>query len=130
MTTSASPLEALEDFDFVVGLNGTSRPTTRFAPTPSPTTQELIAELGYSALPMDWQQDALCAQTDPEVFFPDKGGNAAVAKQVCASCPVSQQCLDYAIANDEPHGIWGGLSDRQRRAEKHRREHQKARKAA
>lgn len=62
-----------------------------------------------------WQTDALCAQTDPEAFFPEKGGSTRDAKRVCEACPVSGQCLDYAMANDEKFGIWGGLSERERR---------------
>jgi WhiB family redox-sensing transcriptional regulator len=62
-----------------------------------------------------WQADALCAQTDPEAFFPEKGGSTRDAKKVCGSCPVKQQCLDYALANDERFGIWGGMSERERR---------------
>ncbi|XNZ00534.1 WhiB family transcriptional regulator [Micrococcus luteus] len=62
-----------------------------------------------------WQVDALCAQTDPEAFFPEKGGSTRDAKKVCGSCPVRQECLDYAMANDERFGIWGGLSERERR---------------
>ena len=62
-----------------------------------------------------WQTDALCAQTDPEAFFPEKGGSTRDAKRVCEACPVSGQCLDYAMSNDEKFGIWGGLSERERR---------------
>ncbi|WP_431813254.1 WhiB family transcriptional regulator [Kocuria sp. cx-455] len=62
-----------------------------------------------------WQTDALCAQTDPEAFFPEKGGSTRDAKRVCEACPVSGECLDYAMSNDEKFGIWGGLSERERR---------------
>ena len=62
-----------------------------------------------------WQADALCAQTDPEAFFPEKGGSTRDAKKVCGACPVKQQCLEYALANDERFGIWGGMSERERR---------------
>lgn len=62
-----------------------------------------------------WQVDALCAQTDPEAFFPEKGGSTRDAKKVCGACTVKQECLDYALANDERFGIWGGLSERERR---------------
>jgi len=65
---------------------------------------------------LDWQTDALCAQTDPEMFMPDKGGSVRDAKRVCDSCIVRRQCLEYALANEERFGIWGGLSERQRRA--------------
>lgn len=62
-----------------------------------------------------WQADALCAQTDPEAFFPEKGGSTRDAKKVCGACPVKQQCLEYALSNDERFGIWGGMSERERR---------------
>lgn len=62
-----------------------------------------------------WQTDALCAQTDPEAFFPEKGGSTRDAKRVCGSCPVRDECLDYAMDHDEKFGIWGGLSERERR---------------
>lgn len=62
-----------------------------------------------------WQSDALCAQTDPEAFFPEKGGSTRDAKKICASCEVRAQCLEYALQNDERFGIWGGLSERERR---------------
>ncbi len=62
-----------------------------------------------------WQERALCAQTDPEAFFPEKGGSTREAKKVCLSCDVRGECLDYALANDERFGIWGGLSERERR---------------
>lgn len=65
--------------------------------------------------PLAWQADSLCAQTDPEAFFPEKGGSTRDAKRICASCEVRAQCLEYALENDERFGIWGGLSERERR---------------
>ena len=62
-----------------------------------------------------WQERALCAQTDPEAFFPEKGGSTREAKRVCMSCGVRAECLEYALAKDERFGIWGGLSERERR---------------
>lgn len=64
---------------------------------------------------LTWQADALCAQTDPEAFFPEKGGSTREAKRICDSCDVRAACLDYALENDERFGIWGGLSERERR---------------
>lgn len=58
---------------------------------------------------------ALCAQTDPEAFFPEKGESPREAKKLCNSnCPIKEQCLEAAIALKERHGIWGGLSTRER----------------
>ena len=65
--------------------------------------------------PLAWQQHALCAQTDPEAFFPEKGGSTREAKAVCQACQVREDCLEYALANDERFGIWGGMSERERR---------------
>jgi WhiB family redox-sensing transcriptional regulator len=62
-----------------------------------------------------WQDRALCAQTDPEAFFPEKGGSTREAKKICLGCEVRHECLDYALAHDERFGIWGGLSERERR---------------
>ncbi|MFJ6417866.1 WhiB family transcriptional regulator [Paeniglutamicibacter sp. NPDC091659] len=64
---------------------------------------------------LGWQSQALCAQTDPEAFFPEKGGSTRDAKRVCGSCSVRSECLEYALTNDERFGIWGGLSERERR---------------
>ena len=76
-------------------------------------TDEVVEEL-------QWQERALCAQTDPEAFFPEKGGSTREAKRVCLSCDVRVECLEYALANDERFGIWGGLSERERRRVKKR----------
>jgi WhiB family redox-sensing transcriptional regulator len=63
-----------------------------------------------------WRELATCRGTDLEVFFPGRGESAEPARQVCAACPVRQPCLDYAITNRIVHGIWGGLTERERRA--------------
>ena len=67
-----------------------------------------------------WQERSLCAQTDPESFFPEKGGSTRDAKKVCQTCPVKTECLEYALAHDERFGIWGGMSERERRKLKKR----------
>lgn len=64
----------------------------------------------------DWTKDALCAGTDPEAFFPEKGGSTKAAKATCARCLVAAECLDWAMASGERYGIWGGVSERDRRA--------------
>jgi len=66
--------------------------------------------------PLAWQSDALCAQTDPEAFFPEKGASVSDAKRVCGSCEVKTECLEYALANNIKIGIWGGKSEKERRA--------------
>lgn len=63
----------------------------------------------------DWTA-ALCAQSDPEAFFPENGGSGRPAKRVCRRCPIRTECLSWALATDERFGVWGGLSDRERLA--------------
>lgn len=74
----------------------------------------------FEAVEQDWQEQALCAQTDPEAFFPEKGGSTREAKRICRACGVRDECLEFALANDERFGIWGGLSERERRRLKKR----------
>jgi WhiB family redox-sensing transcriptional regulator len=62
-----------------------------------------------------WQEDARCAQSDPEAWFPEKGGSDAAAKKICKGCPVKDECLDWALTHDEQHGVWGGLSGPERK---------------
>lgn len=70
---------------------------------------------GYELEPTPWAAHAACANTSPDLFFPDKGGSTAAARAVCATCPVTTECLDYALRWRIPHGIWGGTSERERR---------------
>ena len=70
---------------------------------------------GLEAEGQSWQERALCAETDPEAFFPEKGGSTREAKKICTGCEVKAECLEYALSNDERFGIWGGLSERERR---------------
>jgi len=65
---------------------------------------------------LPWQDDALCAQTNPEAFFPEKGGSTREAKKICGQCDVARECLDNALETDERFGIRGGMSERERRA--------------
>ncbi len=62
-----------------------------------------------------WKEDAACRGTDPDVFFPSRGEDLVVARAVCAGCPVRGECLDFALAHNEKFGVWGGLSERERR---------------
>ena len=65
--------------------------------------------------PPEWMADGLCAQVDPELFFPEKGDQAREAKRLCAGCDVRAECLAHALAHREAHGVWGGCSERERR---------------
>jgi WhiB family redox-sensing transcriptional regulator len=64
---------------------------------------------------LSWQDRALCAQTDPDAFHPDQGASVRDAKRTCLSCDVRGECLEYALVNDERFGIWGGLTEQERR---------------
>jgi WhiB family redox-sensing transcriptional regulator len=92
-----------------------------------------MAELDLPPRPPEWVELALCAETDPEAFYPEKGGSVREAKRVCNGtparevsgnrpavparlpCPVRAECLGYALEHQERYGIWGGLSERERR---------------
>jgi WhiB family redox-sensing transcriptional regulator len=63
----------------------------------------------------DWRDLALCAEVDGDTFFPDKGESTLAAKKTCRFCEVRQPCLEYALATDQRFGVWGGLSERERR---------------
>lgn len=65
---------------------------------------------------IDFMARGLCAQTDPEAFYPEKGQPAMPAKKVCRNCTVRAECLEYALANDERFGVWGGMTERERAA--------------
>ena len=62
-----------------------------------------------------WQNKANCLGVDPELFFPERGASTREAKEVCRGCIVREQCLEFALQNGEKFGIWGGLSERERR---------------
>jgi len=61
-----------------------------------------------------WMDKGACRDYPPEWWYPERGGNTNQPKRICAECPVRTECLDYALANGEYHGIWGGTSERQR----------------
>jgi WhiB family redox-sensing transcriptional regulator len=63
---------------------------------------------------LSWREDARCAQVDPELFFPEKGQPTSDAKKICATCAVREQCLQWAMAANQRHGVWGGLTARER----------------
>jgi WhiB family transcriptional regulator, redox-sensing transcriptional regulator len=64
---------------------------------------------------LPWATEAKCLNADPDVFFPEKGGSTREAKRICGECPVRAECLEYALESDERFGIWGGMSERERR---------------
>ena len=89
---------------------GTARPRS-----PARAIRPDVRRNWTSSLKSALLERALCAQTDPESFFPEKGGSTREAKKVCSGCLVRAECLEYALADDERFGIWGGMSERERR---------------
>lgn len=75
----------------------------------------LIEFIGPAEHASGWRERALCAQTGPDFFFPVPGGSTREAKQVCRACEERVECLEYALENDERFGVWGGLSEKERR---------------
>lgn len=70
----------------------------------------------FSVEPPEWIAEALCAETDPAIFFPDIGGSIAAPKRVCNACPVRAECMESALEDEPGHGIYGGLTPMERRA--------------
>jgi WhiB family redox-sensing transcriptional regulator len=62
-----------------------------------------------------WRARAACRGVDPDIFYPVSDEDAEDAKAICATCPVQQLCLDWALANREKEGVWGGATERERR---------------
>jgi WhiB family redox-sensing transcriptional regulator len=77
------------------------------------SNEKLLDALELSTLA--WQADANCLGADADLFFPERGASTRRAKAICGECAAQAQCLEYAIVNGERFGIWGGLSERERR---------------
>ena len=69
-----------------------------------------------------WTEEANCKGADADLFFPERGASTRKAKAICRACTVQGECLEYAVQNSEKFGIWGGLSERERRRVKRQRE--------
>ncbi|WP_394427220.1 WhiB family transcriptional regulator [Streptomyces sp. SGAir0957] len=84
---------------------------------------------------MEWLNEAACRQEDPELFFPIGDTGPALlqieeAKSACRRrCPVSQQCLQWALETGQEHGVWGGLSEKERRQLRRSRARRQAKEA-
>jgi WhiB family transcriptional regulator, redox-sensing transcriptional regulator len=63
----------------------------------------------------DWMTQGNCRNEPPERFFPSDGVGVEIARRICATCPVKEPCLEYAITQRIDHGVWGGASERERR---------------
>ncbi|MDQ1438626.1 MAG: WhiB family transcriptional regulator, redox-sensing transcriptional regulator [Acidimicrobiaceae bacterium] len=70
---------------------------------------------------LDWKQRAACRDLDTSLFFPESEADAAPAKAVCTGCPVREACLDFALTTRQHDGVWGGLSESERRRVRRRR---------
>ena len=80
----------------------------------------LASSLTLANADYTWRADAICRDTDPELFFPVGTTGYALlqiarAKEVCGQCPVNRDCLDYALETNQDSGIWGGTSEEERR---------------
>ncbi len=80
----------------------------------------LVTSIMLGEAPSDWRDEALCRDTDPSLFFPvGTTGQALVqidhAKQTCTECSVRQECLDFALDTNQDSGVWGGLTEEERR---------------
>ena len=64
---------------------------------------------------LSWRDRAACRGVDPDVYYRVSEEDAGVAKAICAECPVRETCLEYALANRERDGVWGGATERERR---------------
>jgi WhiB family transcriptional regulator, redox-sensing transcriptional regulator len=94
-----------------------------------PVREMIVAQVHASQVgDKRWQERANCLGVDPDLFFPERGASTREAKSVCGSCEVRLECLEYALVNGEKFGIWGGLSERERR--RLRRQRALARRAA
>ena len=93
-------------------LEASTQPTTEASTRVRDTA--FLREKLLGGLDMSWQKQASCLGAHPDLFFPERGASSREAKAVCQSCPVRQDCLDFALDAGEKFGIWGGLSERQR----------------
>ncbi|MER5181167.1 WhiB family transcriptional regulator [Streptomyces sp. NPDC002896] len=71
-------------------------------------------QIDTSQQDLAWQEQALCAQTGGDFFFPEPGSSVREAKSICRLCEIRSECLEYALDNDERFGVWGGLSEKER----------------
>jgi WhiB family transcriptional regulator, redox-sensing transcriptional regulator len=87
-------------------------------PDPMSHTRRQFADL---LVPEDqWRSMAACRSADPELFFPISSSGQSMAqeaeaKAICAECPVRRECLAFALRTHQAHGVWGGMSEQERR---------------
>ncbi|MCA9332358.1 WhiB family transcriptional regulator [Candidatus Saccharibacteria bacterium] len=76
---------------------------------------ELRAEVDIRLEENRWEYYANCLGESLESFFPSDARRVEAARKICSMCVVKEECLEYALNNREDHGVWGGMSERQRR---------------
>lgn len=90
---------------------------TGYLPEPWAKEEQKIFKELYSPFPpgdMSWQKRAYCLYEDPEIFFPERGHNAKIAREICRHCPVKTECLEYADRSKCDYGMFGGLTPKER----------------
>ncbi len=97
-----------------------ARPTALKAGSEGGAMTAMTTTTVFRVEPEPWYERAACRGRDADCFFPEKGGSTRAAKRICQTCVVQVECLEYALANDERFGIWGGMSERERRRLKKR----------
>lgn len=122
-----APIEEVEESDasdvalyaqVITCLNASITAFTRRLPTSKPSKRRMSDSLGGGADSEEkptWQEYANCLAVDPDLFFPERGASTREAKEVCRGCVVREECLEFALSNGEKFGIWGGMSERERR---------------
>jgi WhiB family redox-sensing transcriptional regulator len=100
-----------------VGAVSLGMPSLRVANNPFMTPQEVIKPSQD-----EWETRGLCREVDREMFFPEKGESTSAAKAVCKLCEFREACLENALENNIQFGIWGGMTEPERRALKRSRE--------
>jgi WhiB family transcriptional regulator, redox-sensing transcriptional regulator len=91
--------------------------------------EDLRAALSAGA-DMEWQDGANCKGANADLFFPERGASTRTAKSICRECQVRAECLEFAIVTGEKFGIWGGMSERERRRVRRDRQIAAARRAS
>jgi WhiB family redox-sensing transcriptional regulator len=111
-STDWTGLSVEPDEDTLTRAEAMARPMVTDEPEPSRSGLSLIP------VPEPWREHAACRGMSPNLFHPSRGQNTdtEAAKAICATCPVTDECLDYALVNCEMIGVWGGTSERERRA--------------
>jgi WhiB family redox-sensing transcriptional regulator len=80
-----------------------------------------VVDEGDDQMNTEWMPQGKCRDLAPDIFFPSDGLGVQVAQRICEECPVTEECLEYALVNRIDHGVWGGRSERERRRLQRRR---------